>query len=304
MWYKRVLTPDGMVVYDIDNVVTYRFTREEASAALMMDGYNFDWHDHHCEIVHMEISGQCQLNCDYCYVAKDKKELYTDAWKEIIDQVAAYGAFQITFGGGEPTLRPDVLELAEHAYIQKPLNKRLNVAMTTNGLELHQMPAPELRQLFRQINVSYHGDIHILSLALEFLRLSEVPRGVNLIIFEDTKREEVAAVATTCALYDAELVMLAGKIPGQIVQAKRMWHLGHWVRAAYSIRVGLDGLSCAGNVDEWCMQKKRFCDIDVEGNVLPCSFIREPIGKVPEQKFSEVWANRGDQVPCPYTKEA
>ena len=49
------------------------------------------------------------------------------------------------------------------------------------------------------------------------------------------------------------------------------------------------------------MQKRRFCDVDSLGNVLPCSFVRRPLGNLLENGFAEIWRSRGGQVPCPFT---
>ena len=65
-------------------------------------------------------------------------------------------------------------------------------------------------------------------------------------------------------------------------------------------RVAVDGLTCCSDLSDFCMQKTHFCDVDSLGNVLPCSFIREPIGNLLQLPFAEIWRSRGEQVPCPY----
>ena len=59
------------------------------------------------------------------------QELTTDELKLILEDLASHGVFQVTFGGGEPTLRDDLKELALHT-------RRLgfNLCMTTNGKAL------------------------------------------------------------------------------------------------------------------------------------------------------------------------
>lgn len=63
---------------------------------------------------------QCPLNCRGCYAAGQKgmkieKELTTAEWKTIIDHCREAGIPQLTFTGGEPTQRPDLVELVRHA---------------------------------------------------------------------------------------------------------------------------------------------------------------------------------------------
>ena len=57
----------------------------------------------------------CNLQCRHCYAAgqpeAEGKELNTEQWKKIIDRLKSAGVPQVTFTGGEPTLRRDLVEL-------------------------------------------------------------------------------------------------------------------------------------------------------------------------------------------------
>ena len=75
----------------------------------------------------------CNQQCVHCYAAgqscAEEAELSTDQWKEIIDRCRTACIPQLTFTGGEPTLRDDLCELIDHA---KWFITRLN----TNGIRL------------------------------------------------------------------------------------------------------------------------------------------------------------------------
>lgn len=75
----------------------------------------------------------CNQNCVHCYAAGQKhsgeQELSTEKWKKIIDKCRDACIPQVTFTGGEPTMREDLLELIDHA---KWFITRLN----TNGIKL------------------------------------------------------------------------------------------------------------------------------------------------------------------------
>lgn len=75
----------------------------------------------------------CNQKCVHCYAAgqvcAEEKELTTKEWKEIIDKCRKVGIPQVTFTGGEPTMREDLQELIEHA---RWFVTRLN----TNGIKL------------------------------------------------------------------------------------------------------------------------------------------------------------------------
>lgn len=61
----------------------------------------------------------CNQKCLHCYAAgqpqAEVKELSTSEWKQIIDKCRKVGIPQVTFTGGEPTMRNDLVELVEHA---------------------------------------------------------------------------------------------------------------------------------------------------------------------------------------------
>jgi MoaA/NifB/PqqE/SkfB family radical SAM enzyme len=62
----------------------------------------------------------CPLHCRGCYATRQpgmviEKELTSDEWKTIIDKCREAGIPQLTFTGGEPTQRKDLVELVQHA---------------------------------------------------------------------------------------------------------------------------------------------------------------------------------------------
>ena len=75
----------------------------------------------------------CNQQCVHCYAAgqqgAEEKELDTAAWKQILEKCRKIGIPQVTFTGGEPTMREDLLELIDAA---RWFVTRLN----TNGIKL------------------------------------------------------------------------------------------------------------------------------------------------------------------------
>ena len=75
----------------------------------------------------------CNQKCMHCYAAgqsySEREELSTKEWKKIIDICRINKIPQLTFTGGEPTLREDLVELVDYA---KWFITRLN----TNGVLL------------------------------------------------------------------------------------------------------------------------------------------------------------------------
>lgn len=85
----------------------------------------------------------CNQNCVHCYAAgqeqSSEEELSTEEWKAILDKCRKVGIPQVTFTGGEPTMREDLPELIDHA---KWFITRLN----TNGIKLTKEYCEELKK--------------------------------------------------------------------------------------------------------------------------------------------------------------
>jgi len=85
----------------------------------------------------------CNQKCVHCYAAgqecAEEKELSTEEWKQILDRLKDAGVPQVTFTGGEPTMREDLLELIRYA---RWFISRLN----TNGIRLTKEYCEKLRE--------------------------------------------------------------------------------------------------------------------------------------------------------------
>lgn len=83
----------------------------------------------------------CNQKCIHCYAAgqklSEKEELSTEEWKKVIDICQKECIPQLTFTGGEPTIRKDLVELIEYS---KWFITRLN----TNGVLLTENLCKEL----------------------------------------------------------------------------------------------------------------------------------------------------------------
>ncbi len=103
----------------------------------------------------------CNLRCLHCYAAgqthADEKELSTEEWKKILDKLKLIGIPQVTFTGGEPTLRKDLVELIDYA---KWFVTRLN----TNGIKLSRDYCDALRKAsLDNLQITFYSsqrDIH------------------------------------------------------------------------------------------------------------------------------------------------
>jgi len=295
--FRFAMSRDGIIAYDRETPMTIRFSPEESNEMTkrIYDYKSMDWY---CEVAHLEISNACNMNCWYCYTgAKEKKELATIEWRHIIENLAKGGVFQVSFGGGEPTLRKDLFLLAQIVN-----DTGMNLGMTTNGTTIPDMDGDQMRSLkayFKQINVSWHENAKIVERALRVLRNWEIPIGINY-AFSRSMQKDNEVVKELAKEYNAELLYLVYKpinmdfkeqVPAEIVR-------DYAQKAANDrIRVAVDG-PCVNQ----CLMKRKFIDVDSMGNVYPCSFVRKPLGNLLDTDFSEIWKNRGEQDECPFVK--
>lgn len=103
--------------------------------------------------VHLAVTSRCAAGCEGCYL--DARPDGVEPPREVIvrafDALASAGVFTVAFGGGEPTLRDDLGELAREARA-----RGLTPVTTTSGLGLGPRKIAQLREL-AQVNVSYDG---------------------------------------------------------------------------------------------------------------------------------------------------
>jgi len=68
----------------------------------------------------VELTHRCPLQCPYCSnpveLEASGKELTTEEWLRVIDELAEIGVLQIHFSGGEPTVRKDLVQLVQRAH--------------------------------------------------------------------------------------------------------------------------------------------------------------------------------------------
>ena len=65
-----------------------------------------------------ELSHRCPLRCPYCSnplaLEPAAGELDTATWKRVLSEAAALGVLHVHLSGGEPTARPDLVQLTAH----------------------------------------------------------------------------------------------------------------------------------------------------------------------------------------------
>ena len=120
----------------------------------------------------------CNQKCVHCYAADQvhagEEELSTEEWKKILDVCRAVGIPQVTFTGGEPTMRDDLFELIRYA---RWFISRLN----TNGIRLTEEYCRALREAdLDSVQITFYScdrDIHERLVGAH--RFDETVRGID-----------------------------------------------------------------------------------------------------------------------------
>jgi len=60
-----------------------------------------------------QVTGRCNLNCEYCSQQKNVSELSTNEIREVFEKLKKLGVRFLTITGGEPTLRGDLEEICK-----------------------------------------------------------------------------------------------------------------------------------------------------------------------------------------------
>ena len=114
------------------------------------------WDDHPF-IVIWEVTRSCALACRHCRAEaqprRDPRELSTEEGKALIDQVARATPGYFILTGGDPMMRPDLLELVTYA--------------RAKGLEVALSPSATPKFLNADLKGLHDAGIHRLSLSLD-----------------------------------------------------------------------------------------------------------------------------------------
>ena len=114
----------------------------------------------------MEKDGawHCNQKCLHCYAANQPlgavKELDTDQWLAVIQKCRAAGIPQLTFTGGEPTLRHDLVKLVQAAqWFVTRLNTNGRMLTSMMCKELHEASLDAVQITFYSADADIHNEL-------------------------------------------------------------------------------------------------------------------------------------------------
>ena len=105
----------------------------------------------------VSLTDRCSLRCTYCMPFNFDKWLPTETLLtaselvKVIEIAVSQGVTEVRLTGGEPLLRPDIVEIVSRISALEPAPE---LSMTTNGVALAKVAAPLADAGLRRINIS------------------------------------------------------------------------------------------------------------------------------------------------------
>ena len=176
-----------------------------------IDGSMIDSYGRRIDYLRISLTDACNLRCVYCMPEdmrfKPRAELLQDdEILAIVRAAAELGTTKIRLTGGEPTIRPGVVELVRSIAAVPGIAK---VAMTTNGLLLADLAEPLAQAGLQALNVSIDtlnpakfrritrwGDLHRVWDGVAAAEAAGIyPLKLNAVVTRGFNEEEVVELA-------------------------------------------------------------------------------------------------------------
>ncbi len=262
----------------------------------------------------------CNCRCPFCEASAGQPapdELATVEVKTLIDDLAAMGVKRLVISGGEPLVRPDLVEVMAHAH-----QKGLKLGLVSNGYLVPEM-WPRLRRfdyfLFftsldgpPKVHDRLRGREGVTRGALRGLELfrqkGALLRIVNTVVHPDNLAclEELEALVASSAANRWHLspalkvgrAAAGGIEPLKLSQLKRLVDFVRRPRKGLAIDLGEShrylGSFCGGWLGKpfFCGAGLTRCSIMPSGEVMGCHQVYDPTlseGNIRQRPFSDLW---------------
>ncbi len=164
--------------------------------------------------VSIALTNVCDLHCAYCYAPKHKVSLHTDQVLGWLKELDTEGCLGIGFGGGEPTLHTDFVDICKRAAGET----QLAVTFTTHGHRLTPQLVDNLKGSihFSRISVDGVGRTYEEQRGKQFASLLRgiesiatlSPFGINVVVNQHTVEELEAMSELAEKVGASELLLL------------------------------------------------------------------------------------------------
>lgn len=273
-------------------------------------------------IVSWNSTNQCNMYCDHCYRdAGDRRhrELNTVEAKQLMDELVVAGFKIMIFSGGEPLMRPDILELVKYAtavglrpvfgtngtLITRTLAEELQDAGTMGmGISLDSMDKQK-HDTFRQYASAWDQAVR----GMEHCRSAGLPFQIHTTVmgWNDHELEAITdfAVSMGARAHHIFFMVPTGRAASIQESATRAQEYEEIIRRILAKQQTVDielKPTCAPQFmriakemgietrfRRGCLSGISYCIIGPEGDVQPCAYLDIPLGNVRDMAFSELW---------------
>jgi GeoRSP system radical SAM/SPASM protein len=270
--------------------------------------------------INWAINNSCNFACRHCYSREDShEELDQDVLFACLHKVAKAGVFSVNFGGGEPLLRRDLLQVAAFAS-----GLGLRISMNSNGWHIDRQTAaalkeagfskvgisidshlPEVHDRFRGVKGSHDQAVA----ALGHLASAGIATSISTVICRINNHAIGDLVAFALAQGAGQLNFHNFKCSGLGLARKDELDLSpeEWkdfYQAALAAKAEVKGLDislddpiialldarAAGSLVRGSVCGKLSLNIKANGDITPCGFIPVVIGNIVRDDLREVWS--------------
>jgi AdoMet-dependent heme synthase len=275
-------------------------------------------------IISWNTTNQCNMFCDHCYrdaASKFEDELNTEEGKALLDEIAKAGFKIMIFSGGEPLMRPDIVELVQHA-----TNLGLKPVFGTNGTLLTRELAQQLKDAgamgmgisldsldpkkhneFRRFPEAWEGAVRGMKICKEVGLPFQIHTTVMDWNYDEALKITDFAVELGAVAHHFFFLVPTGRgasIEEESLRAEQYESLlTDIMKKQQEVDIELKP-TCAPQFmriakemgmdlrfGRGCLAGTHYCIIGPKGLVQPCAYLNMNLGNVREVPFSEIWKN-------------
>ena len=283
-------------------------------------------------LVALNLTKRCNLKCDHCYLDATTKmgggqdELTTEECFRLIDQIAEVNRGSLlVITGGEPLVRPDILDIARHA-----VKHQFMVVFGTNGMLIDDAMAKEMVDIgvmgvgisidsldpvkhntFRGLANAWEGalagieacrrndlqfQVHFSAQPMNYQELPAVidwahnlgAKVLNVFFMVCTGRGEELTDITPSQYEEVlgYLIDCQDKYQDMLVRARCA---PHFKRLAYEKDPNSPITKAQGYMGGGCLAGTNYARVTPNGDLTPCPYMPLSAGNIRDNSFVDLW---------------
>ena len=275
-------------------------------------------------IVSWNVTNACNMYCDHCYReagCKAEEELSTQEAKTLLEQIARARFKIMIFSGGEPLMRPDIVELVAYAtklglrpvfgtngtLITLEMAKKLKAAGAMGmGISLDSLDKAKHNE-FRKFPGAWEGAVR----GMENCRKVGLPFQIHTTVMDwnNAELESITDFAVEKGAVAHHFFFLvptgrAKSIEAESLRAEQYEDtLTRIMKKQQQVDIELkptcapqfmriaDQMGIKTRFRRGCLAGTAYCIISPRGKVQPCAYLNMELGDVRETPFDEIWQN-------------